>query len=89
MTATFTTFAAARNSGLFAEATRAGVTKETLGQWHNLAHRWQRLGDTEREVNALQRCIEIDNIWGSQWEGYSMSADTRARIETRLKELIG
>lgn len=59
------------------EATRAGITKESVGQWMNLALR-ARYGvkpNEESEIAALRRAIEIHETWGARHLNYAM--DTR------------
>lgn len=83
----YETFSEAKASGLFAEATRAGITRETFGQYHNSARRSEHLGDRAGEVRALRKCLEINDVWGSRWHEYGANADTITRIVDRLSEL--
>lgn len=87
----FTSFSAARASGLFGEATRAGVTRESIGQHMNLAARarYGRVPDPEMELRNLERAVEIHNTWGQQWHEYSFgtTGDTHQRALARIAEL--
>lgn len=85
----FETFADARNSGLFARATREGVTRETVGQYLNLAARFRYSvqPDVEQEIEWLTRALAVDAVWGSQYDSFQMGEGTKKAVHTRLQEL--
>jgi hypothetical protein len=73
---------------IMGEATRAGITKESFGQWHYLARRNEESGNTEAEIHCLRKCLEIQEVWGSRLPNiYDAGPDTVARVTNRLKEL--
>jgi hypothetical protein len=58
------------------EATRAGVTCESIGGWMNLAARWSRLGKTADAAQCAARAIAIHETWGARHATYSMAEGT-------------
>lgn len=87
----FKTFGEARASGLFGEATRAGITRETIGQLMNIAARAQhgRVPDPSMELRNLRKAVEIDATWGAKWHeyGFGETGTTRERAKARIAEL--
>lgn len=71
------------------EASRSGITKESLGQWHNLARRFEGRGDIVGEARCLSAAIEVYEVWGIRHETYSCGDDTIRRIRDRLAEIKG
>ena len=58
------------------EATRAGVTKESIGEWMSLAVRWERLGKHVDAAICARRSIEIHETWGARHGTYAMDIGT-------------
>lgn len=70
-------------------ATRAGITKESLGQEHNMARRAESAGDDAMEIRCLTKALEIAATWGKLLpESYGASPATIVRIEARLRHLL-
>ena len=61
------------------EATRAGVTKETVGEWMNLAVRYERLGNHAEAAACARKAIEIHETWGARHGAYAMATGTLER----------
>lgn len=61
------------------EATRAGVTRESIGEWMGLAVRWERLGKHVDAAICARRAIEIHETWGSRHAAYAMAEGTLGR----------
>jgi hypothetical protein len=61
------------------QATRAGVTKESVGEWMNLAARWERLGKHADAAECACKAIEIHEAWGSRHAAYEMAEGTLER----------
>lgn len=76
---------------IMGEATRAGITSESVGQWMNLAarSRYGRNPDPKGEAQCLRRALEIADIWGKRLNCYGMSEGTRAQALARLAEIEG
>jgi hypothetical protein len=81
---------------IYAEATRAGITSESVGEWMNIAARNVRLAKrTDRSgeqvascwqeaAYAYRRAIEIADTWGAKLECYSMSPGVREKANEGL-----
>ena len=66
------------------EATRAGVTKETLGHFNGMARHHHTTGDATREIECLRKVLEINEFWGSRDPAFCVSTDTIANVNQRL-----
>ena len=64
---------------IMGEATRAGVTRESFGQWMNLAIRYQRLGKAQDAADCALRAIAVHEVWGARHAVYAVSDATLAR----------
>lgn len=61
------------------QATRAGVTKESIGQWMNLAMRWDGRGKHEDAASCARKAIKIHETWGRLHATYTMAEATLER----------
>ena len=66
------------------EATRAGVTNESFGEWMRLATLYQRQGNTTEAARCAGRAIEIHETWGSRHETYSAGPRSLAKARSFL-----
>jgi len=67
---------------IMAEASRAGITKETVGEWLNLARRYERLNNFLEAANCARKAIQIHEVWGSRLNSYSMNEATLQRAKS-------
>lgn len=77
---------------IFAEATRAGITRESIGSWMNLAARARYAKHGARpadEARCLRRALEIHETWGQRHATYAFSTEgtTLRDALARLAEL--
>ena len=73
---------------IWGEASRAGVTKDSIGQELNVAERAARQDDTDLEIRHLKRALEIHNTWGARLpSSYAMAERTLKQVTDRLAEL--
>lgn len=56
---------------IFRAASLAGVTKESVGEWMNLAIRHQRLGNMAEVAECARHVIAIHETWGAQHAVYA------------------
>ena len=61
------------------QATRAGVTKESIGQWMNLAWRCDARGKHADAARYARKAIEIHETWGRRHATYTMAEGTLER----------
>ena len=61
------------------QATRAGVTQESVGEWMNLAVRYGRLGNLVEAATCARKAIAIHEVWGSRLASYAMAEGTLER----------
>jgi hypothetical protein len=71
------------------QATRAGVTKESVGEWMNLAVRWERLGKHADAAACAHKAIEIHEAWGSRHATYAMPEGTLERARAIAAQAEG
>ena len=78
---------------IFREATRAGITAESVGEWLNLALR-SRYGtrpDPESEADCIRRALYIHNTFGSRHAVYALPTGFKGCaydvVSARLEEL--
>jgi hypothetical protein len=71
------------------QATRAGVTKESIGEWMNLAARWERLGKHADAAACARKAIEIHETWGRLHATYAMSEGTLERARAIAAQAEG
>lgn len=63
------------------QATRAGVTKESVGEWLNLAVRYERLGLYADAIACACKAINVHKTWGSRHASYAMAGGTLERAQ--------
>jgi hypothetical protein len=61
------------------QATRAGVTGESIGQWMNLAWRCDARGKHADAARYARKAIEIHETWGLLHATYTMAEGTLER----------
>ncbi len=66
---------------IFRQASQAGVTKESVGEWMNLAVRYQRLGNGAEAASCARRALDIHQTWGARHATYAMAPGTVARAQ--------
>lgn len=60
------------------EASRAGVSRESVGEWMAFARRYERLGRHGDAAECAARAIAIHETWGARHASYAMSEGTLA-----------
>jgi len=63
------------------QATRAGITQESIGEWMNLARRFERLGNLVEAAICARKAIDIHEVWGSRFASYAMAEGTLERAQ--------
>ena len=68
------------------DATRAGITNETFGEWNGLSRRYMALGNTVEALNCARRCLDIAETWGHL---FPVNANVLAVVRQRIAYLAG
>ena len=63
------------------QATRSGLTQESIGEWMNLARRFERLGNFVEAATCARKAIDIHETWGSRFPAYAMAEGTLERAQ--------
>ena len=58
------------------------LPKETVGEWLNLARRYERLNNFLEAANCARKAIQIHEVWGSRLNSYSMNEATLQRAKS-------
>ena len=66
------------------EASRKGITRDTIGFWMNTALRYERMGKKIQAAEAAKSARAVHFVYGPVHEDFKMSEATLARCEALI-----